>query len=180
MLSKEELIEKAKKIKLMAFDVDGVMTDGSITYDENGVEYKTFNAKDGHGLVRMEKSGFVTAIITARNNGTVRHRAENLNVTELYQGQKFKLPALEDMLKKYNLTFENVSYMGDDLPDLCILEKVGLSCCPADAADEVLEVCDFVSSKGGGRGAVRELCDFILDAQGIPKERVIAEGKRSC
>ncbi|MCM1010713.1 MAG: HAD hydrolase family protein [Fusobacterium sp.] len=179
MLKKEELIEKAKKIKIMAFDVDGVMTDGSVTYDENGVEYKTFNVKDGHGLVRAEKSGFITAIITARNNGTVRHRAENLNITEIYQGQKFKLPALEEILKKYNLGFENVSYMGDDLPDLCIMEKAGLSCCPADAVDEVLEVCDFVSSKNGGRGAVRELCDFILDAQGIVKERTVSEGKRS-
>ncbi len=179
MLTKEELIEKAKKIRVMAFDVDGVMTDGSVTYDENGVEYKTFNVKDGHGLVRAEKSGFITAIITARNNGTVKHRAENLNITEIYQGQKFKLPALEEILKKYNLGFENVSYMGDDLPDLCILEKVGLSCCPADAVEEVLEVCDFVASKNGGRGAVRELCDFILDAQGIVKERTVAEGKRS-
>lgn len=179
MLSREELIEKAKKVKVMVFDVDGVMTDGSVTYDENGVEYKTFNVKDGHGLVRAEKSGFITAIITARNNGTVKHRAENLNITELYQGQKFKLPALEDILEKYNLSFENVSYMGDDLPDLCILEKAGLSCCPADAVDEVLEVCDFVASKNGGRGAVRELCDFILDAQGIVKERTVSEGKRS-
>lgn len=82
-------------------------------------------------------------------------------------------------MKKYNLGFENVSYMGDDLPDLCILEKAGLSCCPADAVEEVLEVCDFVASKNGGRGAVRELCDFILDAQGIVKERTVAEGKRS-
>jgi len=155
------------------------MTDGSVTYDENGIEYKTFNVKDGHGLVRMGQSGFVTAIITARNNGTVKHRAENLNITEIYQGQKYKLPALEEMLEKYNLTFENVSYMGDDLPDLCILEKVGLACCPADAVEEVLDECDFIASKNGGRGAVRELCDFILTAQGIKKERVIAEGKRS-
>lgn len=180
MLSREELIEKAKKIKIMAFDVDGVMTDGSVTYDENGVEYKTFNVKDGHGLVRMAQSGFVTAIITARNNGTVKHRAENLNITEIYQGQKYKLPALEEIMAKYNLTFENVSYMGDDLPDLCILEKVGLACCPADAVEEVLECAHFVSSKNGGRGAVRELCDFILDAQGIEKIRTVAEGKRSC
>ncbi len=180
MLSKDELIERARKIKLLAFDVDGVMTDGSVTYDENGVEYKTFNVKDGHGLVRMGQTGFVTAIITARNNGTVKHRAENLNITEIYQGQKFKLPALEEMLEKYNLTFENVSYMGDDLPDLCILEKVGLACCPADAVDEVLAECDFIASKNGGRGAVRELCDFILDAQGIEKIRTISEGKRSC
>ena len=169
--------EAAKKIKLLAFDVDGVMTDGSVTYDENGVEYKTFNVKDGHGLVRMGQSGFITAIITARNNGTVEHRAKNLNITELYQGQKYKLPALEEIMKKYNLSFENVSYMGDDLPDLCILEKVGLSCCPNDAVLEVKDICKFKSSVDGGRGAVRELCDFILESQGIEKITQVAEGQ---
>lgn len=173
---KENALEAAKKIKMLVFDCDGVMTDGSITYDENGIEYKTFNAKDGHGIVRMNRSGFITAIITARNNGTVRHRAKNLNFTELYQGHKYKLPALEELLQKYNLTYENVSYMGDDLPDICILEKVGLACCPADAVKEVLDVCNFKSAFGGGKGAVRELCDFILDAQGIEKEYIVAEG----
>ena len=165
----------AKKIKLLAFDVDGVMTDGSVTYDENGVEYKTFNVKDGHGIVRANKSGFITAIITARNNGTVQHRAENLKITEIYQGQKYKLPALEEIMAKYNLTYENVAYMGDDIPDICILEKVALACCPNDAVKEVLEVCNFVSSINGGRGAVRELCDYILEAQGIEKIATISE-----
>lgn len=174
---KNDALEAAKKIKLMAFDVDGVMTDGSVTYDENGVEYKTFNVKDGHGLVRMGRSGFITAIITARNNGTVKHRSENLNITELYQGQRYKLPALEEIMAKYNLTYENVSYMGDDLPDICILEKVGLACCPNDAVKEVQDICNFKSSINGGRGAVRELCDFILDAQGIEKEYIVSEGK---
>ena len=169
--------EAAKKIKLLAFDVDGVMTDGSITYDENGIEYKTFNVKDGQGLVRMEKSGFITAIITARNNGTVEHRAKNLNITELYQNQKYKLPALEEIVAKYNLTYENVSYMGDDLPDICILEKVGLACCPNDAVQEVKNICTFKSSANGGRGAVRELCDFILDSQGIDKIPQVAENE---
>ena len=171
-------VEAAKKIKLLAFDVDGVMTDGSVTYDENGVEYKTFNVKDGHGLVRMEKTGFITAIITARNNGTVTHRAKNLNITELYQGQSYKLPAMEEIMEKYNLSFDKVAYMGDDLPDLCILEKVGLACCPKDAVEEVLNVCHFKSSMNGGRGAVRELCDFILNAQGIEKIVQVSEGNK--
>ncbi len=173
----DNAIEMAKKIKLLAFDVDGVLTDGSVTYDENGVEYKTFNVKDGHGIVRANKSGFITAIITARNNGTVKHRAENLNITEIYQGQQYKLPALEEIMKKYNLTFENVAYMGDDLPDFCILEKVGLACCPADAVQEIQEICNFVSSINGGRGAVREMCDFILDSQGIEKIKTVSEGR---
>lgn len=173
----ETLKEIAKKIKLLAFDVDGVMTTGEVTYDENGVEYKSFNVKDGHGLVRVQNAGFITAIITARNNGTVKHRAENLHITELYQGQKYKLPALEEIMQKYNLTYEQVSYMGDDLPDLCILEKVGLKCCPNDAVDEVKSICNFISTKDGGRGAVRELTDFILDAQDIEKEHTVSEGK---
>ena len=169
--------EIASKIKLLAFDVDGVMTTGEVTYDENGVEYKSFNVKDGHGLVGVQNAGFITAIITARNNGTVKHRAENLHITELYQGQKYKLPALEEIMKKYNLTFEQVAYMGDDLPDICILEKVGLKCCPNDAVDEVKNICNFISSKDGGKGAVRELTDFVLDVQGIEKEYIVSEGK---
>lgn len=173
-----DLKEKAKKIKLLAFDVDGVMTDGSITLDENGVEYKTFNAKDGQGLVRMAESGFITAIITARNNGTVAHRAKSLHITELHQGKKFKLPVLEELRVKYNLSYDEISYMGDDLPDICCLEKVGLACCPADGVKEVKEVCNFVAQKDGGRGAVRELCDFILDSQGIEKKYIVCEGKK--
>ena len=172
---KGNVLELAKKIKLLAFDVDGVMTDGSVTYDENGVEYKTFNVKDGHGIVRANKSGFITAIITARNNGTVQHRAENLKITEIYQGQKYKLPALEEIMSKYGFTYENVAYMGDDIPDICILEKVGIASCPNDAVDEVLNICNFISSKNGGKGAVRELCDYILEAQNIEKIAIISE-----
>lgn len=172
---KGNVLEIAKKIKLLAFDVDGVMTDGSVTYDENGVEYKTFNVKDGHGIVRANKSGFITAIITARHNGTVRHRAENLKITEIYQGQKYKLPALEEIMSKYGFTYENIAYMGDDIPDICILEKVGIASCPNDAVDEVLNICNFISSKNGGRGAVRELCDYILEAQNIEKIAIISE-----
>ncbi len=150
------------KIKLVAFDVDGVMTDGSITYDENGVEYKTFNAKDGHGIVSLNKAGIITAIITGRENGTVEHRAENLKIKELFQGSKNKIADLEKIMQKYGITFEEVAYMGDDIPDICILEKVALKGCPADAVDEVKEIANFVSSKNGGRGAVREFCDYIL------------------
>ena len=150
------------KIKLVAFDVDGVMTDGSITYDENGIEYKTFNAKDGQGITNLNKAGLITAIITGRKNGTVEHRAENLKIKELYQGSKNKIADLEEILQKYNISFDEVAYMGDDTPDICILEKVALNGCPADAMDEVKKVANFVSTKNGGRGAVREFCDYIL------------------
>ena len=165
-----DLKEKASKIKLLAFDVDGVMTDGSITYDEKGIEYKTFNAKDGHGLAKMIKNGFMTAVITGRKNGTVDRRALDLKFTELYQGVKNKLPILEAIMEKYGLDFSQVSYMGDDEPDIQILEKVGISACPADAVGKVKSICNFVSSKDGGKGAVRELCDFIYDANIENKE----------
>lgn len=150
-------------IKLVAFDVDGVLTDGSLTFDENGHEYKTFNAKDGQGIVNLHKAGIITAIITARNNGTVEHRAKNLNITELHQGSKNKIETLESIMKKYNINFEEIAYMGDDLPDICILEKVHLKGCPNDAVDEVKEIANFIASKNGGRGAVREFCDYILE-----------------
>lgn len=172
-----KLKELASKIKILVFDVDGVLTDGSLTFSEDGKEYKTFNAKDGQGIVCVEKAGLKTAIITARKNGTVECRAKNLAITELHQGVKFKLPVLEDILKKYNLTFENVAYMGDDLPDICILEKVGLSCCPNDAVEEVKTICNFISKYNGGRGAVRELCDFVLISQDIEPLQVVRDAQ---
>ena len=161
----KDIYEIAKNIKLCAFDVDGVMTDGSITYDENGIEYKTFNAKDGHGLAKMIKSGFMTAVITGRRNGTVDRRSQDLHFTEVYQGVKNKLPILEAIMEKYGLDFSQVSYMGDDEPDLPILEKVALAACPNDAVERVKNVCNFISSKDGGKGAVREVCDFVYESQ---------------
>ena len=149
-------------IKLVAFDVDGVLTDGGLIFDENGHEYKVFNAKDGQGIVNLNNAGIVTAIITARKNGTVEHRAKNLNIKELHQGSKNKIATLTEIMEKYEISFEEIAYMGDDLPDICILEKVALKGCPADAVDEVKKVANFVSSKNGGHGAVREFCDYIL------------------
>ena len=149
-------------IKLAAFDVDGVLTDGSLTFDENGKEYKTYNAKDGQGIVNLNNAGIITAIITARDNGTVYHRAKNLHIPELHQGVKNKIEKLREIITKYNISYDEVSYMGDDLPDICILKEVGLAACPADAVDEVKAVANFISTQNGGRGAVRELCDKII------------------
>jgi len=162
-----ELQEIAKKIKLVAFDVDGVMTDGSLTFLEDGKEIKTYNAKDGLGVVMLNKTDIITSIITARDNGTVKHRAEVLGIKELYMGAKNKIIALEELIKKYNLNSSEIAYMGDDLPDICVLKRVGLKCCPKDAVEEVKKVCNFISAYGGGKGAVRELCDFILDSKHI-------------
>lgn len=174
----EDLKVKASKIKVMAFDVDGVFTDGSLTFDQDGKEYKTFNAKDGQGIICVERAGIVTVIITARKNGTVEHRAKNLGITELHQGIKFKLPVLEQIVKERGLSMEEVSYMGDDLPDICILEKVGLACCPNDAVDEVKNICNFVSTKNGGCGAIRELCDFVLNSQGVEPLSIVRSAQK--
>ena len=174
----EDLKVKASKIKVMAFDVDGVFTDGSLTFDQDGKEYKTFNAKDGQGIVCVERAGIVTVIITARKNGTVEHRAKNLGITELHQGIKFKLPVLEQIVKERGLSMEEVSYMGDDLPDICILEKVGLACCPNDAVDEVKNICNFVSTKNGGCAAIRELCDFVLNSQGVEPLSIVRSAQK--
>ena len=105
----------------------------------------------------------MTAVITGRKNGTVDRRAVDLRFTEVYQGVKNKLPILEGIMQKYELTFDEVAYMGDDEPDIPILEKVAISACPADAVDNVKKICNFISSKDGGKGAVRELCDFVYD-----------------
>ena len=161
-----ELKLAASKIKCVAFDVDGVMTDGSLTFFEDGREVKTFNAKDGQGVCMLNAAGIKTVIITARENGTVRVRAKILDITKLYEGQKNKVIALGNLADEFDLKYDEIAYMGDDLPDLGVLNKVGLSACPNDAVEEVKEVCKFISTKGGGRGAVREFCDFILKARG--------------
>ena len=160
-----DLRSRASKIKLVAFDVDCVMTDGGMIYGEDGIQYKIFNAKDGQGIAMLVKSGVKTAVITAKESRAVTQRFLDLGMTKLYQGQKNKLVALKEMLAEYKIDPCEVAYMGDDLPDLAVLKEVGLACCPADAVKEVKEVCHFISAKRGGRGAVRELTDLIYNVQ---------------
>ena len=167
-----ELIALASKIKLVAFDVDGVMTDGSLTFLEDGREIKTYNAKDGLGVVMLGRAGIITSIITARNNNVVKVRAGQIDIKELYMGQKNKVVALHELCEKYNLKLSEVAYMGDDLPDICVLKEVGLKCCPNDAVKKVKEECNFISEYNVWRGAVRELCDFILKSQNITYEMI--------
>lgn len=161
-----DLFSRAQKIKLVAFDVDGVLTDGGISYTDSGSEIKTFNAKDGQGMNMLAHAEYITAIITARTSAIVERRAKDLNVTHTYQGAKNKLVALSEMLEKYGLSLDEVAYVGDDFPDICILDKVGLACCPADAVDEVKSVCHFISDKNGGHGAVRDVANILLKSSG--------------
>ncbi|MEI7473371.1 MAG: HAD hydrolase family protein [bacterium] len=162
----DKLKEKAKIIKLIAFDVDGVLTNGEIIYTDAGEEIKIFNAKDGQGMNMLRSAGLITAIITARKSPIVEKRSKDLEIAHVYQGVRHKIIALQEIMSKYNLGFEHVAYVGDDLPDLCILEKVGLAFCPIDAVTEVKKVCHYIASKEGGKGAVREITDFILESQG--------------
>lgn len=155
------LKERLKHIKMVGFDVDGVLTDGEIIYTNNGTELKIFNTKDGYGIKRLAEIGIPTFIITGRESNVVKIRAQELDIKKLYQGVKDKIKALDTILEEYKLDYSNIAYIGDDVIDLCILEKVGLAACPADAMPEVKSVCHFVSSFPGGRGAARELCDIV-------------------
>ncbi len=175
MLDNLDLKYKAKKIKLVAFDVDGVMTDGSLTYLPDGSQIKTFNAKDGQGVVMLNKAGFLTAIITAKDSPVVIERAKTLGITKLYSGQTNKINALNSLVEEFKLDYSQIAYMGDDYPDLCVIKRVGLSCAPNDAIDEVKQNASFVSSYGGGKGAVREFCDFILFSNGISFDDLISK-----
>ena len=159
-------LESAKKIKLIILDVDGVLTDGGIYTGENGELYKPFNTRDGLGITIAQKMGMKTAIITGRKSKQVAYRANELHISEVYQGNTDKRAAYIDLKNKLKLTDEEIGYIGDDLIDLPILLQVGLPMAVADAIPEVRAECKLISGFGGGHGAVRELIEFILKAQG--------------
>lgn len=164
------LIQRASRIRLVVMDVDGVLTDGKISYTSAGDEIKSFNVKDGLGISLGIKNGLRFGIITARESVMVTRRAEELGIQHLIQKTRTKLPALEKLMAELDLSAEQVAYLGDDLPDLPCMETVGFSACPADAAREVLASAHFVSRFRGGDGAVREILEFILDSQPKPVE----------
>lgn len=166
-MDKKNIIEKAKKIKLVILDVDGVLTDGGILLDNNGNESKRFHVRDGHGIKMLNRTVIKTAIITGRTSEVVRKRAEELGITEVHQGIFKKITVLDELLKKYKINYGNVAYMGDDIVDIEILQKVGLSAAPSDAEAEAKECADFVTARGGGRGAAREFIDLILKSAGL-------------
>lgn len=159
-------IERAKKLKLMAFDVDGVLTDGSLYFTPGGDEIKVFSSLDGHGLKMLQSSGVLLAIITGRKSPMVEKRAANLGISLVRQGVEDKRAVLLELLAELGLTADEAGYMGDDVVDLPILRACGFSATVADGHEFVRRHVHWVSRSGGGRGAVRELCDFILAAQG--------------
>lgn len=158
--------EKLKLIKLLLLDVDGVMTDGRIVYDANGLEIKSFNVKDGHGIKMLQRHGIEVGIITGRTSVVVDFRARELGITLLYQGSLKKLESYADIRRKTGLEDNQIAFMGDDVIDVPVMRRVGFSAAPPDALPEVLAVADFVTVNNGGKGAVREICDLILKACG--------------
>ena len=160
------ILSRAKLIRLIAFDVDGVMTDGGLYLSDSGEEFKRFNSLDGHGLKMLRASGVEIAIITGRTSRCVEARAKNLGITHVYQGAERKIEAMLDLLNKLKLSRDAAAYMGDDVVDLGVMRHVGLSVSVPEAPQLVREHADYVTQRGGGCGAVREVCELIMSAQG--------------
>lgn len=162
----ENLLTKASKIKLLVMDVDGVLSDGRIIYDANGVETKNFHVQDGFGIECIHKAGIKTAIITGRSSPIVDKRAKELKITHFVQGRPDKLEALQEILATMDITLAECAYIGDDWVDIKALQAVGLSVAVANANNEVIKRVDMVTTRAGGHGAVREICDIILKGIG--------------
>ena len=153
-------------IKLVLLDVDGTLTNGGIYRGNNGEELKRFNVKDGYAIVNAQKLGIEFGIITGRKSELVEIRSNELKIKYLYQGISEKTVILEEIMQKTGLKKEEIAYMGDDLNDILIMKQSGLTGAPKDAADEVIQIVDFVSEKNGGSGAVREFVEYILKKDG--------------
>lgn len=161
-----DLFARARKIKLLALDVDGVLTDGTILLSPDGTVSKRFDIRDGHALIFLPGNGVQLAIVSGRNDPVSELRAKELRFQYVRQGVRRKLPALQELADELELDLEEVAYMGDDVNDVPVIEAVGLGAAPADAAPEAVASARFVSSKQGGRGAVRELAELLLKARG--------------
>jgi 3-deoxy-D-manno-octulosonate 8-phosphate phosphatase (KDO 8-P phosphatase) len=162
-----DILQKAKSIKLVIFDVDGVLTDGALFIGDDGQEYKAFNSKDGHGMVMLQNTGIKIAIITGRVSKVVEHRMADLGIEHVYQGHSDKLPAFKNLLGDLSISPQETAYVGDDVVDLPVLTRVGLAICVQDAHPRVKRYAHWVTENSGGRGAAREVCEMIMNAQGV-------------
>jgi 3-deoxy-D-manno-octulosonate 8-phosphate phosphatase (KDO 8-P phosphatase) len=160
------LLSRAKLIRLVAFDVDGVLTDGGLYLSDSGEEFKRFNSLDGHGIKMLKASGVEVAIITGRTSRCVELRAKNLGIDHVYQGIERKLDAMVSLLNALKLSRDAAAYMGDDVVDLCVMRHVGLAISVPQSPQLVREHSDYVTRASGGHGAVREACELIMSAQG--------------
>jgi len=168
---------KAARIKLLLFDVDGVLTDGTVTLHGDGAESKRFHIRDGIAMVWAQRTGIKVGFLSARNSAATSQRAAQLGITLVHQGVMSKIDTYDEIVSDMVLDDEEVAYMGDDVVDLAVLGRVGLSTAPADAVEEVRSRVDWVSRVGGGAGAARELIEVILRAQGL-WESIVASYER--
>jgi 3-deoxy-D-manno-octulosonate 8-phosphate phosphatase (KDO 8-P phosphatase) len=163
---KKNIKEKLKGIKLLILDVDGVMTDGRIIMDNEGKEIKNFNVRDGHGLKLLQRYGVKVAILTGRLSKVVEHRAKDLDIKDVYQKVFNKKDVFEKIIKNHKISPDEAAFIGDDIIDIPVLKRVGFSVAVADAVDVVKKSVDYITNNKGGYGAVREICEMILKAQG--------------
>jgi 3-deoxy-D-manno-octulosonate 8-phosphate phosphatase (KDO 8-P phosphatase) len=159
------VIDKARNVKLLVLDVDGVLTDARLFFDEQGREYKAFHARDGHGIKMLRQAGVEVAVISGRQSPSVALRMQQLGVEHIFQGQENKIGAFEQLLQRLSLNAADTAHVGDDLPDLPLMQRVGLAIAVHDAHFAVKNYASWVTSLPGGGGAVREVCDLILRAQ---------------
>jgi len=167
------LKERASRIRMLVLDVDGVLTDGKLYFDHSGNEMKAFNTRDGMGMKALQECGIEVAVITGRKSEAVAHRMSQLGIQHVYQGREDKLSAFLHLLKLTGLEAQQICFAGDDWIDLPVLSRAGLAVCVADAEDRVKEQAHWITSRNGGDGAVREICNLILIAQG--KEQTILD-----
>lgn len=161
-----DLNERLRRTRLIAFDVDGVLTDGGLYLSDSGEEFKRFNSLDGHGLKMLKASGITLALITSRTSRCVELRAANLGITHLYQGVEQKWQAMQDLLDRLQLSPENAAFMGDDVVDLPVMRRVGLAFSVPAAPQLVRAHAHYVTQHQGGNGAVREVCELLMTSQG--------------
>ncbi|WP_340122424.1 3-deoxy-manno-octulosonate-8-phosphatase KdsC [Methylobacter svalbardensis] len=164
--NRQAIVEKARKLKLLILDVDGVLTDGRLFFDAEGNEYKSFHARDGHGIKLLRHTGVEVAVISGRNSSSVALRMKNLGIEHVYQGHENKVAAFNEIIELTGITPDQAAHVGDDLLDLPIMIRVGLAIAVNDANFAVKQHADWCTTLPGGLGAVREVCDFIMQAQG--------------
>ena len=161
-----DILAQAKRIRLVIFDVDGVLTDGSLFLGDDGEQYKAFHSKDGHGMRMLQDSGVRIGILTGRTSRVIEHRMRDLGVELVMQGHREKLPAFETLLAQAGVDAQETAYVGDDVVDLPVMRRVGLSIAVQDAHPLVKRHAHWLTANPGGRGAAREVCELIMEAQG--------------
>lgn len=178
IFNSDNTVEKAQKIKAILFDIDGVLTDGGIIYDDTGLEYKKYNVKDGQIISHLKRFGFLVGTITGRNSDVVKNRCIELKLDFHMHGIKDKLIEYNNFKQAYNLSDEQIAYIGDDIIDLSILVRCGLSVTPSDARVYMKQNVDIITTSKGGEGVFRDIADYILESQNL-LEKLIVESKKA-